>query len=106
MTGLFVALSQLDRNMVLKGNDGGCHGNDVGGYVNNGYLATDSPSHKEIYKIDLEQPEDKENKSEAGTEGKAAPHYTLRNTLLGCFFTLLAAFFVAVGQSCIQVSRD
>ena len=90
--------------MALSGKQARCHGNDVGGHVNNGYLATDSPSHKEIYTIDLDQPVDEGNGSNSGTEGKTVPQYTLRSTLLGCFVTLMAAFFVAVG--CIQVSRD
>ena len=92
--------------MVLNGKQARCQGNDVGGHVNNGYLTTDLSSHKEIYTIDLDQSVDEGNRSEAGTERKTGPHYTLRNTLLGCFVTLMAAFFVAVGQSCIQVSRN
>ena len=85
--------------MVLNSKEEGSHENNVEGYVNNGYLATE----KGIYVIDSEQPIGQDN-VETGKERKAAPaHYSLRNTLLCCFVTLLAAFFVAVGQSCIQV---
>ena len=103
--------------MGLLGKQNGYYANDgVNGSINNGYLATDLPSENGIavpaennkggsaYKIDNAQPIGKENDSEAGADGKAVPHYTLRNTLLGCFCTTLAAFFLAFGQACIQVS--
>ena len=102
--------------MGLPGKQNGYYANDsVNGSINNGYLATDlSPENGIIvcaennkvgsaYKIDNAEPKGKENDSEAGTKGKAVPHYTLRNTLLGCFCTTLAAFFLAFGQACIQV---
>ena len=84
--------------MVFDGNEGGCHGNNVDGSVYNGYLAAE----KGIYTIDPEKSLGNQN-GETGKERKAPAHYSLRSTLLGCFVTLLAAFFVAVGQSCIQV---
>ena len=84
--------------MDFNGKQRGCHGNNVGGSVNNGYLTTE----KGICAIDSEQPIGKDN-DETGKERKAPAQYSLRNTLLGCFVTLLAAFFVAVGQSCSQV---
>ena len=83
--------------MVLKDKQGGYHGNDVDGSIDNGYLATE----KGIYTIDSEQPIGKDN-DESAKERNASAQYSLRNTLLGCFVTLLAAFFVAVGQSCIR----
>ena len=55
------------------------------------------------YKIDNAQPIGKEKDTKAGADEKAVPHYTLRNTLLGCFCTTLAALFLAFGQACIQV---
>ena len=92
--------------MGLLGKQNGYYANDsVNGFINNGYLATDlSPQNGIIvsaennkcgsaYKIGNAQPIGKENGSEAGAEAKAVPHYTLRNTLLGCFCTTLAAFF-------------
>ena len=84
--------------MDFNGKQGGCHGNNFFASVNNGYLTTE----KGIYTIDSEQPIGKDN-DETGKERKAPAHYSLRYTLLGCFVTLVAAFFVAVGQSCIQV---
>ena len=90
------------------------HGNKNGGYVNNGYLATELPPDKKIYSINADQPISAKNvdqpisggnEKEAVSKRDAGPHqYTLRNTLLGCAVCLMSAFLVALGQSCIQVS--
>ena len=102
--------------MGLLGKQNGFYANgSVNGSINNGYLATNLPAEKDFvipadnikvgstYKVDTSQSTEKENDSEACADGKAVPRYTLRNTLLGCFCTTLAAFFLALGQGCIQV---